>query len=82
MNYFGLTISILFTIWLISIVLFVFVIPLLYWIFFANEHEQVGGNMDEEVMMAIILWPVLLAFAIFYLPLEGIRQVRFYFKRK
>lgn len=82
MNYFGLIISILFIIWLIGAVLFNFIIPLLYWVFCSNEYENIGSNTNEEAMIIVLIWPVLLIFGIFYLPLECIRQIRFYIKKR
>ena len=82
MNYIILAAEIIFFIWLISVVLFVLVIPLLYWVFCSNEYENIGSNTNEEAMIIVLIWPVLLIFGIFYLPLECIRQIRFYIKKR
>lgn len=82
MNYIIIAAEIIFFIWLLIAVLFVFIIPILYWVFCSNEYEDIDSNIDEEVMIIVLIWPVLLIFGIFYLPLECIRQIRFYIKKR
>lgn len=82
MNYIIIAAEIIFFIWLLIAVLFVFIIPILYWVFCSNEYEDIGSNTDEGVMVIVLIWPVLLILGIFYLPLECIRQIRFYIKKR